>query len=53
MATLHSLNFKTVIEGVETEEQANLAREVKGTYQQGYLYSRPLCMEDFANFINA
>jgi EAL domain-containing protein (putative c-di-GMP-specific phosphodiesterase class I) len=53
MDTLHSLNLETVVEGIETEGQAGIVRDVKGTYQQGYLYSKPLSMEDFTKFINS
>jgi EAL domain-containing protein (putative c-di-GMP-specific phosphodiesterase class I) len=52
MNTLHSLNLKTVVEGIETEDQARLVRETKGTYQQGFLYSKPLSMKEFTSFIS-
>jgi len=51
MNTLHSLNLETVVEGIETEGQAGIVRDVKGTYQQGYLYSKPLSLDDFTKFI--
>jgi len=53
MDTLHSLNLETVVEGIETELQAGIVRDVKGTYQQGYLYSKPLSLDDFTKFINS
>lgn len=53
MSTLHSLNLETVVEGIETEIQAGIIKDVKGTYQQGYLYSKPLSMKDFTKFINS
>jgi EAL domain-containing protein (putative c-di-GMP-specific phosphodiesterase class I) len=53
MDTLHSLNLETIVEGIETEDQAGIVRNVKGTYQQGYLYSKPLSMEDFTIYINS
>jgi EAL domain-containing protein (putative c-di-GMP-specific phosphodiesterase class I) len=53
MNTLHSLNLETVVEGIETEGQAGIVRDVKGTYQQGYLYSKPLSLDVFTKFIKA
>jgi len=41
----HSLELKIVAEGVETEEQANLLRLLKCDEFQGYLFSRPVPME--------
>ncbi len=42
----HSLELKVVAEGVETEEQANLLRLLKCDEFQGYLFSRPVPLED-------
>jgi EAL domain-containing protein (putative c-di-GMP-specific phosphodiesterase class I) len=36
------LHFKTVAEGVETEEQAEILAEIGIDYLQGYYFSRPL-----------
>jgi diguanylate cyclase (GGDEF)-like protein/PAS domain S-box-containing protein len=41
----HSLELKVVAEGVETEEQANLLRLLKCDEFQGYLFSRPVPVE--------
>lgn len=38
----HSLNFTTVIEGIETVEQALIARKLGCTTAQGYLFCRPM-----------
>jgi diguanylate cyclase (GGDEF)-like protein/PAS domain S-box-containing protein len=38
----HSLHLKVVAEGVETEEQAGVLRELGCDQMQGYLFSRPL-----------
>jgi diguanylate cyclase (GGDEF) domain len=40
------LNFCTVIEGIETESQANLLKLNKCKYGQGYFFSRPLPAEE-------
>ena len=37
----HALGMTVVAEGVETEEQAELLRELGCDLAQGYLYSRP------------
>lgn len=42
----HSLELKVVAEAVETEEQANLLRLLKCDEFQGYLFSRPVPVED-------
>ncbi|MBI5910279.1 MAG: EAL domain-containing protein [Betaproteobacteria bacterium] len=41
----HALKRKVVAEGVETEEQANLLRLLKCDEFQGYLFSRPVPLE--------
>lgn len=52
MVALNKLQLETVVEGVERQEQADLIKSFGGTYQQGYLYSKPLSLEDFTKFIN-
>jgi PAS domain S-box-containing protein len=42
IALAHSLGIRCVAEGVETEEQLDLLREMQCDYGQGYLISRPL-----------
>ncbi|MGN6334369.1 MAG: putative bifunctional diguanylate cyclase/phosphodiesterase [Motilibacteraceae bacterium] len=37
----HSFGFDTVVEGIETAEQASAARILGCTYGQGFLYGRP------------
>ena len=41
------LGVKCICEGVETLEQEKLLREIGCTLAQGFLYSRPIPMEDF------
>ncbi|MGQ0509916.1 MAG: two-component system response regulator [Betaproteobacteria bacterium] len=43
----HSLGFRSVAEGVETEEQAGLLRSLRCNEMQGYLFSRPLPPAEF------
>jgi diguanylate cyclase (GGDEF)-like protein/PAS domain S-box-containing protein len=44
----HSLNFKVVAEGVETEEQSKLLRLLGCDEIQGFLFSKPVPAEIFA-----
>ncbi|MBR1524080.1 MAG: EAL domain-containing protein [Lachnospiraceae bacterium] len=41
-----SLGMETVVEGVETEEQAEFLKEVGCTMLQGYYYCKPIPMEE-------
>ncbi|MGX9463071.1 PAS domain S-box protein [Shewanella sp. A14] len=43
----HGLNLSVVAEGVETEEQYHLLNALKCDYGQGYLFSKPLPLEEF------
>jgi len=53
IALAHSLNLDTVAEGVETEEQLAFLKALSCDYIQGYLFSKPLTVEDFERFIDA
>ena len=44
----HKLGLKVVAEGVETEEQKRLLRDIRCDALQGYLFSKPLDAELFA-----
>lgn len=41
------MNLRVVCEGVETEEQVEMLLEIGCKYAQGYLYSRPIPMEEY------
>ena len=47
----HSLNMKIVAEGVETENEMLLLKEMKCDVIQGYFYAKPMSFENFQNFI--
>ncbi|MCR5156246.1 MAG: EAL domain-containing protein [Butyrivibrio sp.] len=46
--TFKHMNYGVTAEGVETEEMAKMLKDVGCDYLQGYYYSRPLPMSDFA-----
>ncbi len=43
----HSLGLNVIAEGVETEEQLRLLLDKNCTHNQGYLFSRPIPIEQF------
>ncbi|MDB5944552.1 MAG: signal transduction protein : sensor, domain [Ramlibacter sp.] len=47
----HSLKLKVVAEGVETQEQARLLRELECDQAQGYLYSKPVPADELARML--
>jgi diguanylate cyclase (GGDEF)-like protein len=46
----HLLGMQVIAEGVETERQLNLLREMGCEYAQGFLVARPMPAEDLAEF---
>ncbi len=46
------LKVKTIVEGVETKEQADFIKKIGGDIIQGYYYSKPLFKEDFEKYFN-
>lgn len=51
IALAHNLNLKTVAEGVDSEEQLAFLKALSCDYIQGYLFAKPLTVEDFERFI--
>lgn len=47
------LGLHTVCEGVETQEQASFLREIGCQRQQGYLYSKPISLNDLLELIKS
>jgi len=46
LAMASHLNLRVVAEGIETSEQAQFLNEHGGSLMQGYLFSRPMPLED-------
>jgi diguanylate cyclase (GGDEF)-like protein len=51
IAMAHSLNLKVIGEGVETEEQFSWLQKHQCDYIQGYLFSRPLPVEELEAYL--
>jgi EAL domain-containing protein (putative c-di-GMP-specific phosphodiesterase class I) len=47
------LDCRTVVEGIETPAQEALMRKHQATLGQGYLYARPLFIEDFIRYFKS
>ena len=45
------LNIKTVAEGVENEEQYELLKEIGCDIAQGYLFAKPMPLEEAIKYI--
>jgi len=46
-----SLGLKVVAEGVETQEQLDLVKEIGCTVVQGYIYSKPLTFDQLEKYV--
>jgi len=49
----HSLNLKVIAEGIENERQLEFFRNAACDVGQGFLFSRPLNVEDFERFVES
>ena len=49
----HTLQLRTIAEGVESEEQMNMLRRFSCDDAQGFFFSRPLSTENFETFLKA
>jgi EAL domain-containing protein (putative c-di-GMP-specific phosphodiesterase class I) len=47
----HGFNMKVTAEGVETEEQLAILRDIGCDEIQGYIHSRPLPADEFSSFL--
>ena len=52
MLLANRINVKTIVEGVETKEQAEFVKSLKCDMIQGYYYSKPLHKEEFEDYFN-
>lgn len=52
MNMIKQMGKKILVEGVETEEQANAAISMGADYIQGYLYAKPLTREEYLLFLS-
>lgn len=52
VSMFHDVRRKIVAEGVESEEQMEALTELGCDYLQGYYYSKPICEEDFVNYVH-
>lgn len=48
---IHNLNADIIVEGIETKENEKSANAFNGDVGQGYLYSKPISLEEFEEFI--
>ncbi len=51
IAMAHSLNLRTVAEGIETQEQLDFLRELGCEVVQGFILSQPLAVDLFLPFV--
>jgi EAL domain-containing protein (putative c-di-GMP-specific phosphodiesterase class I) len=47
----HDLGFKVIAEGIEHQEQLDFLRDAGCDYIQGFLFSKPMALEDFEQLL--
>lgn len=52
MHMVHGMDLEIVSEGIETKEQYETMEELGISYIQGYYFSKPLCEQQFLEFIS-
>ncbi len=50
---MHEIGFRVVAEGVEEQEQYKILNQLGCDYIQGFYFARPMCEEDFVQFLKA
>ncbi|MEM7221119.1 MAG: EAL domain-containing protein [Pseudomonadota bacterium] len=53
IAMAHQLNMRVVAEGVETPEQLNFLRSQNCEYAQGYLFGKPMPLDDLRRLVSS
>jgi EAL domain-containing protein (putative c-di-GMP-specific phosphodiesterase class I) len=53
IAMAHKLGLKVIAEGVETLEQRDWLKTAQCDYAQGYLFSKPVCSQDFEKLLES
>ncbi len=47
----HSLNQKVIVEGLETDKQLSILRNLKCNEMQGFLFSKPVPAEEMTEIL--
>jgi EAL domain-containing protein (putative c-di-GMP-specific phosphodiesterase class I) len=47
----HNLGMKVIAEGIETQQQADLLKQLKCDQMQGYHYAKPMPLHDFLSYL--
>lgn len=50
---IRNLGYQIICEGVETDEQIEILRQIGCDEIQGYWYSKPLSMEDYKELLQS
>jgi sensor c-di-GMP phosphodiesterase-like protein len=47
----HALNMKVIAEGIETQQQHQVLKQLGGDYQQGCFFSKPLPLNELIDYL--